>query len=112
MLLEDAMMAEDVSIPVYFAEWSPELEDIVKDITNSFITDDKAGSAMEAIFNSVSANGYQIVITSGTASPKSEIKIATIQGKLSGIATDGKAPTIAVVAHYDSFGIAPVRVYV
>lgn len=107
MLLEDVMMAQEISIPVYFAVWTPELEEIVTDITYSFITDDKAGSAAEAIFNSISANGYQIVISPGTASAKQDIKIATLQGKLSGISPEGKTPTIAVVAYYDSFGVAP-----
>lgn len=107
MLLEDVMMAQEISIPVYFAVWTPELEEIVTDITYSFITDDKAGSAAEAIFNSISANGYQIVISPGTASAKQDIKIATLQGKLSGINPEGKTPTIAVVAYYDSFGVAP-----
>lgn len=110
MLLEDAMMVQEVSIPVYFAVWTPELEEIVTDITYSFITDDKAGSAAEAILNSISANGYQIVISPGSTSAKQEIKIATLQGKLSGAGTEGKIPTIALVAHYDSFGVAPVRI--
>lgn len=107
MLLEDAMMVQEVSIPVYFAVWTPELEEIVTDITYSFITDDKAGSAAEAILNSISANGYQIVISPGSTSAKQEIKIATLQGKLNGAGTEGKIPTIALVAHYDSFGVAP-----
>lgn len=108
MLLEDAMMAQEITIPVYFAVWTPELEEIVTDITSSFITDDKAGSAAEAILNSVSANGYQIVISPGSPSPKQDIKIATLQGKLTGLGAEGKTPTIAVVSHYDSFGVAPV----
>lgn len=105
-------MAQEISIPVYFAVWTPELEEIVSDITYSFITDDKAGSAAEAIFNSISANGYQIVISPSTASAKQDIKIATLQGKLTGINPDGKTPTIAVVAYYDSFGVAPVRIII
>lgn len=32
------------------------------------------------------------------------------QGKLSGYGMEDKLPTVAIVAHYDSFGIAPVSI--
>lgn len=108
MVIEDAMLAEEVTIPIYFSLWTEELQNIVGDLTYSFVTDDKSISATEAILNSISANGYQVVVTAGSASIKSDVKIATLQGKLSGLTTEGKAPTIAIVAHYDSFGVAPV----
>ncbi|RVE40339.1 hypothetical protein evm_015011, partial [Chilo suppressalis] len=59
-LLEMAMIQQEVSAPVYFAQWTPEYETILQDLQHSFITDDKSGTALEAIFNSVSSNGYQI----------------------------------------------------
>lgn len=59
-LLEMAMMQQEINIPVYFANWSPEFEDIIADLQHSFITDDKSGTALEAMFNTVSSNGYQI----------------------------------------------------
>jgi hypothetical protein len=31
-----------------------------------------------------------------------------LQGKLSGYGVEEKLPTIAIVAYYDSFGVAPV----
>lgn len=108
MLLEDAMLAEEITIPVYFATWNPELEQIVGDVTHSYTLDEKAVSASEAMLNSIAANGYQIVISPGSASAKQDIKVATIQGRLPGLGAEGKTPTIAIVAHYDSFGIAPV----
>lgn len=55
-----AMSQQDISAPVYFAHWTPEFEDILGDLQHSFITDDKSGTALEAMFNSVSSNGYQI----------------------------------------------------
>lgn len=45
--LEEAMMFQEVSIPVYFAEWSPHLRDILDDISRSFIADGRASSAAE-----------------------------------------------------------------
>lgn len=108
MILEDAMLAQEISSPVYFAKYSPELNEIVTDISNGFISDEKSGTALEAIINSISANGYQIVINPGTAGPKQDMTLVTLHGKLGGIGSDGKIPTIAVIAHYDSFGVAPV----
>lgn len=54
------MMQQEINIPVYFAEWNPDFEDIIEDLQHSFITDDKSGTALEAMFNTVSSNGYQI----------------------------------------------------
>lgn len=54
------MMQQEISIPIYFAEWTPDFDDIIKDLQHSFITDDKSGTALEAMFNTVSSNGYQI----------------------------------------------------
>jgi hypothetical protein len=45
MDLEDTMMLQEVSIPVYFAEWSPDLQYILDDISRSSMSDDQVGSA-------------------------------------------------------------------
>lgn len=54
------MVQQEINAPVYFARWTPEMEDILADLQHSFITDDKSGTALEAMFNTVSSNGYQI----------------------------------------------------
>ncbi|XP_075217184.1 BOS complex subunit NCLN [Lycorma delicatula] len=105
--LERGMLFQEVFIPVYFAVWSPALQEILDDVTHSRLTDEKAATAAQALLHSVSANGYQIVINTNKASPKVDINIASIQGKLSGYGVEDKLPTIAIVAHYDSFGVAP-----
>lgn len=64
LLLENAMAAQDISVPVYFAPWSREMNGIVEDLAASFTKDDKSGSAADAMFNLASANGYQIGIKS------------------------------------------------
>ncbi|KAK5647400.1 hypothetical protein RI129_002292 [Pyrocoelia pectoralis] len=107
MILEDAMLAQEVNIPVYFVSSTPELEKIVGEISVVVSTEDKSRPATEALFTSIAANGYQIVINPRTPSPKTDIKINSIQGTLPGHTVDGKTSTIAVVAHYDSFGVAP-----
>lgn len=102
------LATQEIMLPVYFSMWTSELADIVAEITDSSIGDDKSTSATEAMINSIAANGYQIVVNPKSPNAKSDIKVSTIQGVLVGHSHDGKTPTIAVVAHYDSFGVAPV----
>ncbi|XP_014365633.2 nicalin-1 [Papilio machaon] len=102
-LLEMAMIQQEMLAPVYFAEWSPEFEEILKDLQHSFITDDKSGTALEAMFNTVSSNGYQIVV-SAPAPQKLESKPVTLHGKLVGRSA---AQTIVIAAHYDASGLVP-----
>ncbi|XP_020288705.1 nicalin-1 [Pseudomyrmex gracilis] len=106
--LEESMMhGSETMIPVYFAKWHPNLEIILTDINDSFITDEKAGTAVEAMFNSISASGYQVVVATAQALPKTDVKVVTLHGKLAGTGVEEKLPTIAIVTHYDSFGVAP-----
>lgn len=99
-----AMVQDEISAPVYFAQWSPAFEDILRDLQHSFITDDKSGTALEAMFNTVSSNGYQIVV-SAPAPQKLDSKPVTLHGKLVG--RSGSAQTIVISAHYDSSGLVP-----
>ncbi|KAG5889173.1 hypothetical protein JTB14_010813 [Gonioctena quinquepunctata] len=107
LMLENVMMVQEISIPVYFSKYSPELESIIKEISSNLDSNDMSKSAAEALVSSVAANGYQIVVSSSNPNIKTDAKVATIQGHLSGYSLNGKIPTIAVVAHYDSFGAAP-----
>nr|XP_012223073.1 PREDICTED: LOW QUALITY PROTEIN: nicalin [Linepithema humile] len=108
MNLEEAMMyGSETMIPVYFALWHPNLQTILDDIADGFITDEKAGTAAEAMYNSISASGYQVVVTTAQALPKTDVKVATLHGKLTGTGAEEKLPTIAIVTHYDSIGVVP-----
>ncbi|XP_046999484.1 nicalin [Schistocerca americana] len=105
--LERAMLEQEVPIPVYFIEWTKAIQTVLENLARSYSSDERSISAAEAMLNAVSASGYQVVIASGQASVKGDINIATVQGKLSGYGVEEKLPTIAIVAHYDSFGVAP-----
>ena len=112
MSLEESMLfGPETMIPVYFASWHPNLQRILDDLANGFITDEKAGSAAEAMFNSISASGYQVVVPTGQALAKTDVKVATLHGKLAGTRADEKVPTVALVTHYDSTGVAPELSY-
>ncbi|KAG6457187.1 hypothetical protein O3G_MSEX010150 [Manduca sexta] len=99
-----AMTQQELNAPVYFAKWTPEFEDILRDLQHSFITDDRSGTALEAMMNTVSSNGYQIVV-SASAPQKLDSKPVTLHGKLVG--RSGSGQTIVIVAHYDSSGLVP-----
>lgn len=103
------LFGPETPIPVYFAPWSPDLQIILDDVVGGFITDEKSETAAELMFNSISASGYQVVVATSQAIAKTDVKVATLQGKLTGTGAEEKLPTIALVAHYDSTGVAPVR---
>lgn len=50
MDLEKVMLSQEVFIPVYFATWTPEFQDILDDVANSMVTDEKAGTAAQGLF--------------------------------------------------------------
>lgn len=57
-------MAQEISIPVYFSKFNAELNNIIEDITknrNNAKNTLKRESALSEIFNSISANGYQVI---------------------------------------------------
>ncbi|XP_015172975.1 PREDICTED: nicalin [Polistes dominula] len=108
MDLEKSMLSDtETPIPVYFATWHPDLQRILDDITDGSVTDEKSHSAAEAIFNSISASGYQVVVASSQPMVRNDAKIAILHGKLTGTGAEEKLPTIAIVTHYDSASVAP-----
>ncbi|XP_052101120.1 nicalin-1-like [Mytilus californianus] len=95
-----------ISIPVYFAEETDELLQIY-DAIQLGNTGDQAASALEALMSGASANGFQMVVGGPQSKSLPDFQITNIQGHLSGFGIEEQLPTIAVVAHYDAFGVAP-----
>lgn len=65
-MLEQAIMAQEISIPVYFSKFDPELNNIIDEISTSkekqeTSKNNKRESAISEIVNSISANGYQVI---------------------------------------------------
>ncbi|XP_078681342.1 BOS complex subunit NCLN-like [Branchiostoma floridae x Branchiostoma belcheri] len=104
--LEHDLMDQDVNTPVYFAVEDNTLTKIYAAIQDGSNTD-KAATATEALLHAASANGFQMVTTATQATPIKDAQITSIQGKLSGLGIEEHLPTVAIVAHYDTFGIAP-----
>lgn len=68
------MLAQEISIPVYFSKYNNELNSIIEDISKIRADDSddikasgKRDSALGEIINSISANGYQVSRTIGFA---------------------------------------------
>uniref|UniRef100_T1JL86 BOS complex subunit NCLN n=1 Tax=Strigamia maritima TaxID=126957 RepID=T1JL86_STRMM len=104
--LENAMLTEETQIPVYFVTETKDLLNIYQSIHVASI-EDQTISASQAIMSAVMSTGFQMVTSGAQSKPISNCNVASIQGKLSGFGVEDQLPTIALVAHYDSFGVAP-----
>lgn len=64
------MLAQEISIPVYFSKYDIDLDEIISDISKLKVDEQddvaelkdagKRDSAVSEIINSISANGYQV----------------------------------------------------
>lgn len=116
-LLEQAMMLQEIAIPVYFSRYNTKLNEIISDVAKTTVSNQQKSShqresAISEILGSISANGYQVVITGTTHNPNKQSKIPIIQGELtptkhSTKANEGenKLPLIILTAHLDTFGL-------
>ena len=106
--IERDLLVEEgtVSIPVFFSEETDELLQIY-DAIQLGNSGDQAASAVEALMSGANANGFQMVVGGPQSKSLPDFQITNIQGHLSGFGIEEQLPSIAIVAHYDSFGIAP-----
>lgn len=111
LMLEKYMMSIDTLTPTYFAHWSPELDKIAADVNQGLTQATAKETAFQALVTGILGNRYQLVISANKPSPVSDLNIASLYGTLPGRATSAgdtdKLPTILIVAHYDTTGIAP-----
>ncbi|XP_033634705.1 nicalin-1-like [Asterias rubens] len=104
--LEPQMMEQETTMPVYFAHEDEDLLEILEEVQRAGGSD-QAGTAAEALLGAVYANGFQMVVSGPQAKPIKDAPIISLQGKLTGKGVEDQLPTIAIVAHYDTFGIVP-----
>ncbi|XP_056267163.1 BOS complex subunit ncln isoform X2 [Pseudoliparis swirei] len=105
MELEPEMLATETVVPVYFAMEDDELLSIY---TQTLTSSSSQGSlsAAEVLLHTATANGFQMVTSGAQSKAISDWAITSLEGRLAGIGGDD-LPTIVLVAHYDSFGVAP-----
>ncbi|KAK7889508.1 hypothetical protein WMY93_025068 [Mugilogobius chulae] len=105
MELEPELLATETIIPVYFAMEDDELLSIyTQTLTSS--TSQGSLSAAEVLLHTATANGFQMVTSGAQSKAVSDWAITSLEGRLAGVGGED-LPTIVVVAHYDSFGVAP-----
>ncbi|KAM9460951.1 BOS complex subunit ncln isoform 2-T2 [Clarias gariepinus] len=105
MELEPELMATETIVPVYFALEDDELLSIYTQ-TQVSSASQGSSSAAEVLLHSATANGFQMVTSGAQSKAVSDWAITSIEGKLAGAGGED-LPTIVLVAHYDSFGVAP-----
>uniref|UniRef100_A0A673B8V4 BOS complex subunit NCLN n=1 Tax=Sphaeramia orbicularis TaxID=375764 RepID=A0A673B8V4_9TELE len=98
MELEPEMLATETIIPVYFAMEDDELL--------SIYTQTLTSSSSQVLLHTATANGFQMVTSGAQSKAISDWAITSLEGRLAGVGGED-LPTIVVVAHYDSFGVAP-----
>ncbi|XP_065188394.1 BOS complex subunit ncln-like [Sycon ciliatum] len=107
--LEQHLLTETVSVPVYFAWETPELLALHGDLVSA-ANGDKSATALDSMLSVFSGRGYQMVASARESKPIKDAVITTLVGKLSG-RSDGQQqsplPTLAVVAHYDAHSVSP-----
>ncbi|XP_074523832.1 BOS complex subunit ncln isoform X1 [Halichoeres trimaculatus] len=105
MELEPEMLATETIVPVYFAVEDDELLSIY---TQTLTSSSSQGSlsAAEVLLHTATANGFQMVTSGAQSKAVNDWAITSLEGRLAGVGGED-LPTIVVVAHYDSFGVAP-----
>ncbi|KAH0625823.1 hypothetical protein JD844_034110 [Phrynosoma platyrhinos] len=105
MEIEPEMLAMETIVPVYFAEEDDELLSIYEQ-TQAASASQGSASAAEVLLHTATANGFQMVTSGAQSKAVSDWLITSVEGRLTGLGGED-LPTIVVVAHYDSFGVAP-----
>ncbi|CAB1445818.1 unnamed protein product [Pleuronectes platessa] len=105
MELEPEMLATETIVPVYFAMEDDELLSIY---TQTLTSSSSQGSlsAAEVLLHTATANGFQMVTSGAQSKAVNDWAITSLEGRLAGVGGED-LPTIVIVSHYDSFGVAP-----
>uniref|UniRef100_A0A8C5WSS1 Nicalin n=1 Tax=Laticauda laticaudata TaxID=8630 RepID=A0A8C5WSS1_LATLA len=105
MEIEPEMLAMETIVPVYFAKEDDELLSIYEQ-TQAASASQGTASAAEVLLHTATANGFQMVTSGAQSKAVNDWLITSIEGRLTGLGGED-LPTIVLVAHYDSFGVAP-----
>ncbi|CAF1389105.1 unnamed protein product [Adineta steineri] len=102
--LETILLGESVPIPVYFLPETQQTNELYKSIESR--RDSTKDSALAVLYDMVTADGYQLSVTTGKHNQRTDSVLYNINGKLVGHGIEERLPKILFVAHYDSIGLA------
>ncbi|XP_064391028.1 BOS complex subunit ncln-like isoform X2 [Halichondria panicea] len=104
--LEAELLLTKVPIPVYFVPEDTGLTLIHNKLANNAEKESKS-SVLYRILSTFYEDGYQMTSSDQQESkPDKDVEIHTITGKLVGAGVEHKLPTLAILAHYDTTGLA------
>jgi hypothetical protein len=106
-VLEQIMLEETTSVPIYFIKESEEVMEVYKTVKDSAESLGATTSALQTILHHVHGNGVQLVTGSTIGTPKAiaDAQVTSIQGALIGSGADKNFP-ILITSHYDSMSPA------
>ncbi|KAH7287715.1 hypothetical protein KP509_32G070400 [Ceratopteris richardii] len=99
--LEQLLIHKTLPYPVYFAFENKKILSLLREVEEN----DAAGKHATAV-----TGGYKLVVPVSEPKKLATVSLSNLQAWLPGLRGDGDAsqlPTIAVVASYDTFGVAP-----
>ncbi|KAH8378242.1 hypothetical protein KR093_010325, partial [Drosophila rubida] len=97
LMLEQQMLSQAIPVPVYFAPFTPKLEEILKDVTHTAIDNNAENkTAFGQMLLMVSANGYHVTVDGQNSAVNKNSKIPVIQGEF--------VPNQFVAKHMDNSG--------
>jgi hypothetical protein len=102
--LETILLSESVPIPIYFLPDTPQTNDLYKSIESR--RDSTTDSALAVLYDMITADGYQLSVSTGKYNQRTDSVLYNIAGKLIGHGIEERLPKILFVAHYDSLGLA------
>ncbi|XP_063770515.1 BOS complex subunit NCLN isoform X2 [Pseudophryne corroboree] len=105
MDIEPEMLSMETQVPVYFAVEDSDLLSIYEQ-TLAASASQGTSSAAEVLLHTATANGFQMVTSGAQSKAISDWLVTSVEGRLAGLGSED-LPTIAIVAHYDAFGVAP-----
>lgn len=105
--LEQAMLEEFTSVPVYFIQDNPDVTEVYNTIKASAESLGTASTALQTLFHHVHGNGVQLVSSLGSPKVMGDAQILSVQGALLGGATkQSRSFPILISTHYDSMSPA------
>ena len=102
--LESILLAESVPIPIYFLPETPQMTDLYRSIESR--RDSTTDSALAVLYDMVTADGYQLSVSTGKYNQRPDSVLYNVAGKLVGHGIEERLPKILLVAHYDAIGLA------
>ncbi|CAG0920330.1 unnamed protein product [Notodromas monacha] len=106
LAMEEFLLRDETQMAVYFSYETPELLEIYSSVKAASSVNQET-SALNAIVNAIYSSGYQMQAAASSAKPVPDSQIVSIMGKMPGYGIEDQLPTIVLIAHYDSFGVAP-----